>query len=83
MEVTLALRMRHQIGLLVANGLTAHAAIMIGDRAIDVIAGKSNELASAGVLWGVGNRTELEKAAPDYLLESPAELLDLFSAEKE
>ena len=74
---------RHQIGLLVANGLTAHAAIMIGDRAVDVIAGKSNELASAGVLWGFGERTELEKAAPDYLLESPAELLDLFSAERE
>ena len=72
---------RQQIESMVANGLTANSAIMIGDRAVDVIAGKSNDVASAGVLWGFGERTELEEAAPDHLLESPVELLDLFSAE--
>ena len=51
---------------------------MIGDRAVDVIAGKSNGVASVGVLWGFGERPELEEAAPDYLLESPGELLNLF-----
>jgi len=69
---------RHQIQSMVANGLPAGAAIMIGDRAVDVIAGKSNGVASVGVLWGFGERPELEKAAPDHLLESPGELLDLF-----
>ncbi len=73
---------RQQIESMVANGLTANSAIMIGDRAVDIIAGKSNAVASAGVLWGFGGRLELEQAAPDHLLESPAELLDLFSAEK-
>ena len=72
---------RQQIESMVANGLTANSAIMIGDRAVDVIAGKSNAVASAGVLWGFGERAELENAAPDYLLESPLELLDLFAAE--
>lgn len=73
---------RQQIERLVANGLTASSAVMIGDRAVDVIAGKSNELASVAVLWGFGDRTELEGAAPDHLLESPVQLLDLFSVEK-
>jgi phosphoglycolate phosphatase len=69
---------REQIESMVANGLTAASAIMIGDRAIDIIAGKSNDMATAGVLWGFGERPELEEAAADYLLESPADLLDLF-----
>jgi phosphoglycolate phosphatase len=63
---------------MVAHGLTASASIIIGDRAVDIIAGKSNDVASVGVLWGFGERPELEEAAPDYLLESPGELLDLF-----
>ena len=67
-----------QIESMVANGLTASSAIMIGDRAVDVLAGKSNNVASVGVLWGFGERPELEKAEPDHLLESPADLLDLF-----
>jgi phosphoglycolate phosphatase len=70
---------RQQIERLVANGLTANAAIMIGDRAVDVMAGKSNDLASVAVLWGFGERAELENAAPDHLLESPQDLLNLFS----
>jgi phosphoglycolate phosphatase len=69
---------RQQIESMIALGLTAGTAIMIGDRAIDVFAGKSNGVASAGVLWGFGERPELEDAAPDHLLESPADLLSLF-----
>jgi phosphoglycolate phosphatase len=69
---------RQQIESMVANGLAASSAIMIGDRAVDILAGKSNALASAGVLWGFGERPELEEAAPDHLLESPADLLGLF-----
>ncbi len=63
---------------MVATGLTASSAIMIGDRAVDILAGKANDLAAAGVLWGFGERAELEDAAPDHLLESPADLLKLF-----
>lgn len=69
---------RQQIQSMVASGLFAGTAIMIGDRAVDVIAGKLNGVASAGVLWGFGERPELEAAAPDHLLESPGELLNLF-----
>ena len=69
---------RQQIESMVATGLTASSAIMIGDRAVDILAGKTNDLAAAGVLWGFGERAELEDAAPDHLLESPADLLGLF-----
>lgn len=69
---------RRQIESLVANGLSAKMAIMIGDRAIDIVAGKSNAMASAGVLWGFGERNELEDAAPDYIFETPADLLNFF-----
>lgn len=63
-----------QIGAMVAGGLTATTAIMIGDRAADVLAAKSNGMASAGVLWGFGERAELEGAAPDYIFGTPDEL---------
>lgn len=69
---------RQQIEGLVANGLQASSAVMIGDRAVDILAGKTNDLAAAGVLWGFGERAELEEAAPDHLLESPADLCGLF-----
>jgi len=69
---------QQQIESMIANGLTANSSIMIGDRAVDIFAGKSNGMASVGVLWGFGERPELEEAAPDHLLETPADLTDLF-----
>ncbi|MDX1405448.1 MAG: HAD hydrolase-like protein [Woeseiaceae bacterium] len=68
---------RRQIERLLSNGLRAQSAVMIGDRAVDIVAGKSNGLKSAGVLWGFGEREELEQAAPDYLVEAPRDLADL------
>lgn len=68
---------RQQIRLLVRNGVVGDSAIMVGDRAMDIDAGKSNALASAGVLWGFGEKNELVNADPDYILETPAELLRL------
>lgn len=49
-------------------------AIMIGDRLHDIIAGKANGLATAGVLWGFGSAGELAAERPDYLVASVAEL---------
>jgi phosphoglycolate phosphatase len=72
------IKKRQQIESMVANGLSASSSIMIGDRAVDILAGKSNDVASVGVLWGFGERLELEEAAPDHLLETPADLLTLF-----
>lgn len=67
---------RLQLEALVAGGLATGSAVMIGDRAIDVQAGKTNDMAAAGVLWGFGQRAELEDASPDYLFEAPGDILD-------
>ena len=67
-----------QIAALIDNGLSAEGAAMIGDRSVDIDAGNCNELTSVGVLWGFGGRSELERANPNHLVASPAELRDLF-----
>ena len=50
---------------------------MIGDRAVDITAARSNGLRSVGVLWGHGSKQELEDAAPDRVVEVPHQLKDL------
>lgn len=67
-----------QLERLVSNGIDASTAVMIGDRNVDIEAGKSNGLKSVGVTWGFGDLDELELAAPDQLIRSPNELLELF-----
>jgi phosphoglycolate phosphatase len=61
--------------------LTEHAigprSIMIGDRAVDITAARSNGLCSVGVLWGHGSKQELDDAAPDRVIEAPHQLKDL------
>jgi len=65
-----------QLASLLAEGRVAPSSTMIGDRAIDVMAAKANGMVSVGVLWGHGSRAELQAAAPDFLLESPFQLLE-------
>jgi phosphoglycolate phosphatase len=67
-----------QLRGLVANGLNPDSTIMVGDREVDISAAKGNNIASVGVLWGLGSRSELQKAQPDHLLERPKDLLALF-----
>jgi phosphoglycolate phosphatase len=60
-------------GLLKRNCIDM-AAIMIGDRAVDISAAKANGLRSIGVLWGFGDLTELEAAGADAILTNPFDL---------
>jgi phosphoglycolate phosphatase len=46
-------------------------AIMVGDRAHDVIGARANGLRAIGVLWGYGSREELTAAGADRLLVAP------------
>jgi phosphoglycolate phosphatase len=62
-----------QVEGLVARGLAGPASVMIGDRAVDLVAAHRNGLSGAGVLWGHGSREELEAHRPRYLLEVPEE----------
>lgn len=68
-----------QIERLVANGIDVSTTVMIGDRAVDIDAAKRNDVAAIGVIWGFGDRTELEQAGPDHIVESPQELLELLT----
>lgn len=51
--------------------------IMIGDRMHDIVGAKKNGMKSIGVLYGYGNRMELEDAGADYIVESVEELKTL------
>ena len=61
--------------LLAEQHLPSHSAVMIGDRAADVLAAKANGLRSIGALWGYGSRDELAKAGADKFCASPVEIL--------
>lgn len=63
-----------QMEALRSRGSVSEASIMVGDRAVDMIAAHRNGLQAAGVLWGYGSRTELANESPLCILESPEEL---------
>lgn len=67
---------RQLAGLLDCGAIDQHA-IMVGDRAVDLAAAAANSLRSIGVLWGFGNRDELEQESPWQIVASPAELVSL------
>lgn len=52
-------------------------AIMVGDRRFDVSGARSNGLDCIGVLYGFGNREELEAAGADHIVKTVTELGDL------
>jgi phosphoglycolate phosphatase len=54
-------------------------AIMVGDRAVDLSAASSNQLRSIGVLWGFGDRAELEQESPWQIISQPRDLLALLT----
>lgn len=66
-----------QIAALREQGLVGPSTLMVGDRAVDLVAAHANRLQSAGVLWGYGSRAELEAETPRYLFASPGELRTL------
>lgn len=52
---------------------------MIGDRKHDIEGAKNNNIDSIGVLFGYGDRKELEQAGADYIVESVEELRTLLT----
>lgn len=54
--------------------IPATHAVMVGDRRHDIVGARGNGVKAIGVLWGYGNRAELEGAGADWLCEAPAEL---------
>lgn len=48
---------------------------MIGDRKHDVEGAREEGISSLGVLYGFGDREELEAAGADYIVGLPEEIL--------
>jgi phosphoglycolate phosphatase len=66
-----------QIESLLSQGYISNSTVMIGDRAVDLIAAHKNGLTAGGVMWGYGTQAELLHEAPRYLFRSPSELIQL------
>jgi phosphoglycolate phosphatase len=66
-----------QLAALLSDQTISSTSTMIGDRAVDIEAAKSNGMASVGVLWGHGSVEELTAANPGILLSSPCQLMGL------
>jgi phosphoglycolate phosphatase len=69
-----------QLSQLVRDRVTGQGSTMIGDRAIDILAGKANGLRSVGVLWGHGSEAELRDVGADRILSNPFQLSELVDA---
>jgi phosphoglycolate phosphatase len=66
-----------QIGFLLSQGQVSRSTVMVGDRALDIIAAHKNGLKAGGVLWGYGSYAELIHEKPLYCFSSPSELKQL------
>lgn len=66
-----------QIAGLMATCKVQRTAIMIGDRAVDIEAGRRNGLATGAVTWGYGSRGELSLGRPDRWFAAPTDWLAL------
>ena len=65
---------------LAKSGVSAGAAVMVGDRGHDMLGAAANGMLSAGVLYGYGPREELEASGARLLLDSPREFRRILEA---
>ncbi len=63
--------------VLSSAGLNARDGVMVGDRRYDIEGANANHMDSVGVLWGFGDRDELQKAGATRLAATAAELTDI------
>lgn len=59
------------------GGFTAEEAVMIGDREHDIFGARENGIPSIGVLYGYGDREELERAGADMIADRVADISEL------
>ena len=61
--------------ILQSESIASSEAVMIGDRKHDIIGAKANAVLGLGVLWGYGNREELEASGAYACIRQPRELV--------
>jgi pyrophosphatase PpaX len=62
-------------------GMLPDGCLYVGDSQHDIHAGRAAGTWTAGVTWGPFDRAHLEMAAPDYICDTPGELLALIGAD--
>jgi phosphoglycolate phosphatase len=65
--------------ILETERLDPRQTVMIGDRLHDALGAAMNDVRTIGVLWGFGDREELEGAGAAGIVESPDELPEMVS----
>lgn len=60
------------------KGLDPDSLYYIGDTTVDVESARHAGAKTVAVSWGLNTREALAKVNPDYLLDHPSELLDIF-----
>ncbi|MDO9513740.1 MAG: HAD-IA family hydrolase [Elusimicrobiota bacterium] len=60
-------------------GFSADSALIVGDMDIDIITGRAAGIKTCGVTYGIGLKEDIIKAAPDYLIDSMAELKNIIA----
>jgi phosphoglycolate phosphatase len=66
-----------QIEMLLAKNSISKSSLMVGDRAVDIIAARRNGLHAGAVLWGYGPHSELANEQPNYFFSTPGDLSKL------
>jgi len=59
-------------------GVVATETVFVGDSRHDMESGRAAGVKTAAVLWGPFDRADLEDLAPDYWLEKPQDLRELY-----
>jgi phosphoglycolate phosphatase len=67
--------------VLTERALAPQQTVMIGDRATDITAGKTNGTRTLAVTYGFGSLEELTAAAPDEICDSPPEIAGLLASD--
>lgn len=60
------------------QGVPPALSVMVGDGGVDVSAGKAAGMRTSGALWGTVAPELLRAAGPDWLPQTPSELLSIF-----
>ena len=69
------------LNLINKMGFSAEKTLMVGDSEADIAVGKNADVTVAAVSWGFRDKDTLEALSPDYLIDSPRQLLEIIDFE--
>lgn len=57
--------------------LPSHSILYVGDTEVDIQTARAAEITSVGVLWGFRSKAELIASKPNFIIETPKQILPL------